>query len=478
MKKLLLSLLSLSLLFTMSACNKKDDIQENHRIVLNEKYSEYYDVEKQQATKGILIEYGNVPSLALDEYLSKDKELLEGTMVTLHNMKEELLVEEPIELGDVLEIGDYYLLITDGEEKVQLLISVRDTIAPEFVKFSEKVEFQKGDKVDLTKIFNATDLTDVVITIEGEVDFNKAGEYKVKYIATDKNGNKTEKESTVVIKENEEDLKNDQTESSQNKDEETKCSHAKIKTVNKKEATCTKDGYTGDKVCEECNKTIEKGKTLKATGHNYSNGTCKTCGAKESNNEEKECSHEYTETVNKKDATCTADGYSGDKKCKSCGKTVEKGKTVKATGHSYDEGKCKKCGAKDPNYVEEKIPESHYNPQYNQQVLDLINAKRAEAGVPTITYNSSLQYIADARAKEVVSDWSHDGLKKYEQANGCDYGEILAYGYGTPKEVINGWMNSSGHKNAMLADYQLTGTVSSYYDGYNNTTYWVVIFTH
>ena len=360
MKNKLLNLLVLLIIFTLSGCKSEP------RLILNEKYSEYYDIENQQPTKGILIEYGEVPSLVLDEYLSTKKELLEGTRITVHNMKNEELVEEPIEVKDILDIGDYYLLISDGNEKIQLLISVRDTVMPEFVDFKNNLKFEEGKEVELVELFKAKDLTNTEIKIEGKVDFDKPGEYTIKVIAIDEGENFIEKECIVEI---------------------TK----KPKEVIKTDTTTS----------------IEK--------------------------------------------PSTNSNPSDDKK---------------------EETK------QDENKEEVEIPESHYNPSYNQQVLDLINVKRTENGVSELTYNSSLQYIADARAKEVVSDWSHDGLKKYEQQNGCDYGEILAYGYGTPKEVINGWMNSTGHKNAMLADYQLTGTVSSYYDGASNTTYWVVIFTH
>ncbi len=37
--------------------------------------------------------------------------------------------------------------------------------------------------------------------------------------------------------------------------------------VGDKDATCTKDGYTGDKVCSECNCTLETGSSIAATGH-------------------------------------------------------------------------------------------------------------------------------------------------------------------------------------------------------------------
>lgn len=44
-------------------------------------------------------------------------------------------------------------------------------------------------------------------------------------------------------------------------------------------ATCTAEGYTGDKVCENCGEVFEKGKTIPMLAHNYKNGVCTVCGA-------------------------------------------------------------------------------------------------------------------------------------------------------------------------------------------------------
>ena len=55
--------------------------------------------------------------------------------------------------------------------------------------------------------------------------------------------------------------------------------HEKIKIVNDKEATCTTEGYTGDKICEECGTVIEKGKVIPKLSHNYKDGKCTICNA-------------------------------------------------------------------------------------------------------------------------------------------------------------------------------------------------------
>ena len=121
------------------------------------------------------------------------------------------------------------------------------------------------------------------------------------------------------------------------------CKHSKTEIRNKKDATCTADGYTGDTYCTDCGAKIASGTKTTATGHKDSNndGSCDACNANLS------CKHSKTETRNKKAATCTADGYTGDTYCKDCGEKIASGTKITATGHkdSNNDGNCDACGA-------------------------------------------------------------------------------------------------------------------------------------
>ena len=59
--------------------------------------------------------------------------------------------------------------------------------------------------------------------------------------------------------------------------------------------------------------------------------------------------HDQTVLQNAKAATCTTEGYTGDKVCAVCGKVMEQGKVIPKTAHTYEDGKCTVCGAADPN---------------------------------------------------------------------------------------------------------------------------------
>lgn len=92
-----------------------------------------------------------------------------------------------------------------------------------------------------------------------------------------------------------------------------KVSHSKETILeNQKEASCTENGYTGDKMCADCGKLLEQGETIEALGHTVS-------------------------VKNAKEATCIEIGYTGDKVCTVCGAIVEQGQIIDAKGHSYGE---------------------------------------------------------------------------------------------------------------------------------------------
>lgn len=76
---------------------------------------------------------------------------------------------------------------------------------------------------------------------------------------------------------------------------------------------------------------------------------CEDCGRQYGNSNPDY--HQYIVKVKEKEATCTEEGYTGDKVCKVCGEIVEKGKVTAKTAHNFKDGKCTVCKAADPDYV-------------------------------------------------------------------------------------------------------------------------------
>ena len=144
--------------------------------------------------------------------------------------------------------------------------------------------------------------------------------------------------------------------------------HSLTKVINKKDATCTEDGYTGDTVCAICGKEITKGEAIEAKGHIEAidaavEPTCTEPGKTEG----KHCSvcneilvaqevipaTGHTEkTVAGKPATCTETGLTDGISCSVCGTVIKAQKEIPAKGHSWDEGEittsptCENAGVK------------------------------------------------------------------------------------------------------------------------------------
>ena len=103
--------------------------------------------------------------------------------------------------------------------------------------------------------------------------------------------------------------------------------------------TCTQAGYTTYTCsCGDSYKSDYKD----ALGHDYKNGACTRCGAKDPSAH----THDYKAVVIK--PTCTERGYT-TYTCSVCGDSY-KGSYVDPLGHDYKNGTCTRCGVKDPNY--------------------------------------------------------------------------------------------------------------------------------
>ena len=126
--------------------------------------------------------------------------------------------------------------------------------------------------------------------------------------------------------------------------------HTEVRNV--KEATCTKEGYTGDTYCTDCGEKLSDGKSIPKKDHDYEvkehkDATCTKAGytlfiCKKCRNEKREeipaAGHLHTEIKNAKEATCMKAGYTGDMYCKDCGEKISSGEVIAKLAHTWDEG--------------------------------------------------------------------------------------------------------------------------------------------
>jgi uncharacterized YkwD family protein len=144
-----------------------------------------------------------------------------------------------------------------------------------------------------------------------------------------------------------------------------------------------------------------------------------------------------------------------------------------------------KATAAAPKNAAAYTPSSSNIGAYEQQVADLVNKERATVGLPALKVNSKLAGVAEKKAEDLRDKgyFSHtsptygspfDMMKQF----GISYssaGENIAKGQKTPSSVMNGWMNSQGHKDNILnSSYTEIGV--GYVTDSNGGTYWVQMF--
>lgn len=95
-----------------------------------------------------------------------------------------------------------------------------------------------------------------------------------------------------------------------------------------------------------------------------------------------------------------------------------------------------------------------------EQVLSLTNAERAKVGCGALTINNTLAVVAQAHAVDMAENdfFDHNslnGASPFDRMQAAGYrfssaAENIAAGYSTPASVMDGWMNSSGHRANIL----------------------------
>ena len=97
---------------------------------------------------------------------------------------------------------------------------------------------------------------------------------------------------------------------------------------------------------------------------------------------------------------------------------------------------------------------------FEQEVIRLVNEIRTENGLRPLTYDWELSRVARYKSQDMKDNkyFSHTSPVygspfQMMKSFGISYrsaGENIAKGYATPEAVIEGWMNSSGHRANIL----------------------------
>jgi uncharacterized protein YkwD len=119
--------------------------------------------------------------------------------------------------------------------------------------------------------------------------------------------------------------------------------------------------------------------------------------------------------------------------------------------------------------------------QVARQVIVLVNQERSKQGLPALRENTQLMESALVRSQEIVTKFAHErpnGEQGYQLAFRAGFntvGENIAYGYSSAEQVMEGWMNSPGHRaNILNAGFLEIGV--GCYRGSDGRLYWTQLF--
>ncbi|MDD5017014.1 MAG: LysM peptidoglycan-binding domain-containing protein [Eubacteriales bacterium] len=173
--------------------------------------------------------------------------------------------------------------------------------------------------------------------------------------------------------------------------------------------------------------------------------------------------------------------------------TVQKGDTMWGIANKFEisltELKKANPGISDPSkiYVGQTvlIPDTSSLASHEQQVLELVNKERVSRGLSPLTLSTELSRVARIKSQDMIDNkyFSHISPTygspfDMMQSFGLRFsaaGENIAYGQKTAAEVMNVWMNSSGHRANILSEaYTHIGIGVA--KMYNGTLYWTQMF--
>ena len=99
-----------------------------------------------------------------------------------------------------------------------------------------------------------------------------------------------------------------------------------------------------------------------------------------------------------------------------------------------------------------------------EEIFQLVNAHRTSIGKEPLATNNLATELAEAHTHYMISqnDISHDNFddrsdRLFDEENASRTGENVAYGQQSAKDVMEAWINSSGHRANIEGDFTHIG---------------------
>lgn len=122
---------------------------------------------------------------------------------------------------------------------------------------------------------------------------------------------------------------------------------------------------------------------------------------------------------------------------------------------------------------------------YAREVFDLTNAEREKYGLSPLKWSDDLAAVATAHSQDMIDrnyfdHYTPEGLSPGDRLHeaGISFSvmcENIAAGQATPEDVVEGWMNSPGHR-ANILNERVTELGVGYVEGGYYGTYWTQVF--
>lgn len=150
-------------------------------------------------------------------------------------------------------------------------------------------------------------------------------------------------------------------------------------------------------------------------------------------------------------------------------------------------------GAGNNSLREGSRPTNRTNSAIESEIIRLVNAERARAGLPAVRVSGQLNFAADLHSRDMAATrtMAHElfgttqplPTDRLDMAGYDDWtysyswGENVAAGYASAQAVMNGWMNSPGHR-ANILNGSFTEIGVSVRADSNGTLYFTQNFGH
>ncbi len=131
-------------------------------------------------------------------------------------------------------------------------------------------------------------------------------------------------------------------------------------------------------------------------------------------------------------------------------------------------------------FFAESLPSARAFFDFQIKICDLVNKRRAMYRKNLVTLDTALMRVAQTFAEDMnyrnyFSHLSPEGIDLGWRLRKIHYhrlaGENIAWGYENPVDVVNGWMNSPGHRRNILQPIFSKMGVG------HSGKYWVQVFT-